>query len=61
MTGPACQQKIERAVRSLAGVQAAVVCLERGYGDVEYDDDKVVVDRILTTIRAAGYGARVGG
>ena len=36
MTGPLCQQKIERALSALPGIYSAVVCLERGYADDGY-------------------------
>ena len=61
MSGPACQGKIERAMRSIAGVYASVVCLDRGYADVEYEEDEVDAERILGAIRHAGYTVKLGG
>ncbi|MGE0354905.1 MAG: heavy-metal-associated domain-containing protein [Gemmatimonadales bacterium] len=61
MTGPACQQKIEQALAGLPGVYAAVVCLDQGYADVEFGEDRVLEDRIVARIREAGYEARLGG
>jgi hypothetical protein len=40
---------------------SAVVCLERGYADVEYGEDKLTPDQVLNTIEQSGYRARVGG
>ena len=44
MTGPACQAKIERALLTLPGMWAAVVCLDQGYADIEYADPGAYAD-----------------
>lgn len=61
MTGTPCQQKIERALNALPGMYSAVVCLERGYADVEYGEDKVSAEQVIATIDKTGYHARIGG
>jgi copper chaperone CopZ len=61
MTGAPCQQKIERALGALPGMYSAVVCLERGYADVEYGEDRLTGDEVMQAIRKAGYQARLGG
>ena len=61
MTGTPCQQKIERALTSLPGMYSAVVCLDRGYADVEFGEDRLTGDEVIRTIKQAGYQAKVGG
>jgi Cu+-exporting ATPase len=61
MTGTPCQQKIERALLALPGIYSAVVCLDRGYADVEYGEDRLTREDLLRTIAEAGYPARLGG
>ena len=61
MTGTPCQQKIERALVALPGMYSAVVCLERGYADVDYGEDKLTADQVVSTIEQTGYRAQVGG
>jgi copper chaperone CopZ len=61
MTGIPCQQKIESALKALPGMYSAVVCLDRGYADVEYGEDRLTSGQVLEAISAAGYRARLGG
>ena len=61
MTGIPCQQKIERALSTLPGMYSAVVCLERGYADVDYGEDQLTADQVMATIEKAGYRAKIGG
>ena len=61
MTGTPCQQKIEHALSALPGMYSAVVCLERGYADVEYGEDRLTSSQIMQTIQKAGYQAKLGG
>ncbi len=61
MTGLPCQQKIERALHALPGMYSAVVCLDRGYADVEFGEDRLSGDDVIEAINRAGYQARLGG
>jgi copper chaperone CopZ len=61
MTGPPCQRKIERALNSLPGIYTAVVCLDRGYADVEYGEDLLSADDLMQAISDVGYPAKLGG
>ena len=61
MTGPSCQEKIESRLARLPGIYSAVVCLERGYAEVEYGEDRTSPDEIMRDINAAGYKATIGG
>ena len=61
MTGTPCQQKIERALATLPGMYSSVVCLDRGYADVEYGEDRLTSNDVMQAIREAGYKATIGG
>lgn len=61
MTGAPCQQKIESRLAKLPGIYSAVVCLDRGYADVEFGEDRLTAEEIIETINKAGYRARLGG
>jgi copper chaperone CopZ len=61
MSSPSCQQKIESRLAKLPGIYSAVVCLDRGYADVEYGEDRVGPDDVMQAIAAAGYTATIGG
>lgn len=61
MTGTPCQQKIERALNALPGMYSAVVCLDRGYADVEYGEDRLTSEQVMQAIDKAGYHAKLGG
>ena len=61
MIGPSCQQKIEARLARLPGIYSAVVCLDRGYADVEYGEDRLGPDDVMEAIAAAGYRATIGG
>ncbi len=61
MSGPPCQRKIEQALVALPGIYSAVVCLDRGYADVDYGEDLLSTGDLLQTIEKAGYQARLGG
>lgn len=61
MTGTPCQQKIESRLAKLPGIYSAVVCLERGYADVDYGEDRLTADEIMEAISKAGYQAKIGG
>ncbi len=61
MTGAPCQKKIESRLAELPGIYSAIVCLDRGYADVDYGEDRVGPDDISRTIAAAGYRATIGG
>jgi copper chaperone CopZ len=61
MTGTPCQQKIETRLAALPGIYSAIVCLDQGYADVEYSEDRVGPDDVMRAIAAAGYRAIMGG
>lgn len=61
MTGQPCQQTIEARLAALPGIYSAVVCLDRGYADVEYGEDRLTAEQIIEAINTTGYRARIGG
>jgi copper chaperone CopZ len=61
MTGTPCQQKIEQALVALPGIYSAIVCLDRGYADIEYGEDRLTREDVVKVIAEAGYIARLGG
>ena len=59
MRGPACQEKIERALGRVPGVWAVVTCLDPGYLDVEYaDDNGPDTEALIGAVERAGYRAK---
>lgn len=61
MTGRPCQDKIESRLAALPGIYSAVVCLDRGYADVEFGEDKMSAADVMREIERAGYTATIGG
>ena len=61
MTGRPCQEKIESRLAALPGIYSAIVCLDRGYADIEFGEDRVSADDLVQEIQAAGYTATIGG
>lgn len=61
MTGTPCQQKIERTLAGMPGIYSVVVCLERGYAEVEYGEDRLRPEDVMSAILGAGYRPSLGG
>ncbi|MEO8295054.1 MAG: heavy metal-associated domain-containing protein [Gemmatimonadota bacterium] len=61
MTGTPCQQKIEQMLVHTPGIYSAVVCLDRGYADVDFGEDRLTQGDVIEAISKAGYSARLGG
>ena len=61
MTCHHCQQKVEKALKSVAGVYSAVVDLRDGVAEVDFDDDAVTSSTLVAAVERAGYGARLAG
>src|SRR5208282_4040332 len=57
MTCAACQQHVEEALRSTAGVESAHVDLMANRAQVDYDPAIVAPDALVEAIRASGYDA----
>jgi copper chaperone len=56
---PSCVAKIEKALKSLDGVQAAKVHFNTGRIEVEHDPQDASDEDLVKAVRSAGYEARV--
>lgn len=61
MTCSACSAHVEKSVSKLAGVEKVSVNLLTNSMQVEYDETRLSVDRIINAVENAGYGAAVKG
>ena len=59
MTCSACSAGIERGVKKLDGVLSADVSLMGESMVVEYDEEKINDEKIIDTVLALGYGAKI--
>jgi copper chaperone len=56
---PSCIAKIEKALKSLQGVQDATVHFNSGRIEVVHDAEQATQDDLVKVIRAAGYEAKI--
>ena len=61
MTCGHCQEKVEKALKGIAGVYYAVVDLQDGEADVDFNDDSVTTQQLMAAVERAGYGAKLAG
>ncbi len=61
MTCGHCQRKVEQALKEAAGVYTAIVDLETGEAEIDFDDDAATTDQLVAAVEKAGYGARLAG
>lgn len=61
MTCAHCQAKVERALQHARGVYSAIVELDTGEADIDFDDDSTTTEQLVAAVTQAGYGARVAG
>jgi copper chaperone CopZ len=61
MTCGHCRTKVETALKGAGGVYSAVVDLETGEAEVDFNDDSATTDQLIAAVARAGYGARVAG
>ncbi len=59
MTCSACSSRVEKTVTKLAGSQEVSVNLLTGTMQVEYDENQLDTEGIITAVEKAGYGAFV--
>ncbi|NLM60665.1 MAG: heavy-metal-associated domain-containing protein [Clostridiales bacterium] len=54
---PSCMQKIEKAVKSLEGVdkESVKVLFNSGKVKFDFDDEKITIDKVENAITALGY------
>ena len=56
-----CQQKVEKALKGVSGVYSAIVDLQDGIAEVDFDDDAVTSSALVAAVERVGYGARLAG
>jgi copper chaperone CopZ len=61
MTCGHCQHTVERALKEVTGVYSAVVDLQEGEAEVDFNDDAVTANQLVAAVEAAGYGAKLAG
>ncbi len=53
--------KVQKALKGASGVYSAVVELQTGEAEVDFNDDAATTDQLIAAVAKAGYGARVAG
>jgi copper chaperone CopZ len=61
MTCGHCQAKVERALKGTAGVYSAIVDLQSGEAEIDFEDDAATAAHLISAIEHAGYGAKLAG
>jgi copper chaperone CopZ len=61
MTCGHCRAKVEKALTGVSGVYSAVVDLQDGEAEVDFDDDALTTDQLIGAVEQAGYGAKLAG
>jgi Cu+-exporting ATPase len=61
MTCGHCQAKVVQALKGTAGVYSAIVDLQTGEAEVDFDDDTATTAQLITAVEHAGYGAKLAG
>jgi len=59
MTCGHCLAKVERALKGTAGVYSAIVDLQMGEAEVDFEDDATTPAQLLSAVEHAGYGAKL--
>lgn len=61
MTCGHCQAKVEQALKGVGGVYSAIVDLQDGEAEVDFNDDAVTPAQLVAAVERVGYTARLGG
>jgi copper chaperone CopZ len=61
MTCGHCQQTVEQALKGVNGVYSAVVDLQDGEAEVDFNDDAVTAHQLVAAVKQAGYSAKLAG
>jgi copper chaperone CopZ len=56
-----CQKKVEQALKRVPGTFGAMVDLEQGQADVDFDPAKAAGDQYVEAVKSVGYQAVVSG
>src|SRR2546430_16701280 len=59
MTCEHCQAKVAKALQKTAGVYSAIVDLRAGEAEIDFNDDAVTTEQLVTAVELAGYGANL--
>ena len=61
MTCGHCQAKVQKALKGTAGVYSAIVDLQMGEAEVDFEDDSATTSQLIAAVEHAGYGAKLAG
>lgn len=61
MTCGHCQATVEQALKSVRGVYSAIVDLQDGEAEVDFNDDAVTTAQLMAAVERVGYTARLAG
>ena len=61
MTCGHCQKTVEQALKGVTGVYSAVVDLQDGEAEIDFDDDAVTAGALVAAVEKAGYRAKLAG
>lgn len=61
MTCGHCQAKVERALKGTAGVYSAIVDLQLGEAEIDFEDDSATTADLIAAVAHAGYRAKLAG
>lgn len=61
LTCPSCVARIEKALKSLDGVEEATVHFTTGRIEVRHDPERASLEDLVKTVRSTGYEAKVAG
>lgn len=56
-----CQKKVETALKGISGVYTAVVDLQGGEAEIDFNDDAVTTTQLVAAVTQAGYAAKLAG
>ena len=56
-----CQEKVAKALRGVVGVYSAIVDWQDGEAEVDFNDDAVTTELLLTAVQQAGYEGKLAG
>jgi copper chaperone CopZ len=61
MTCGHCRAKVETALKGVSGVYSAIVDLQDGEAEVDFDDDTLTGQHLIAAVQRAGYQAKLAG
>jgi copper chaperone CopZ len=56
-----CQATVEQALKGVSGVYFAIVDLEDGEAEVDFNDDAITTAQLVAAVQRAGYAAKLAG